>query len=243
MKSVFYWSPILDSVTGQFRLAEVQKGLPAYNFGDVLGIEVLQHVARKRFAYGGIKTADIFVTGTVGQLIEMHGGAKEGAVIAGIGTDPKREAKIDWRATYDVRMVRGPLTRDLWDLPKEIPMGDPGLLADEVYGPSEKAYEVGYVKHFKDATEPPEEVTKSSRSIVIGAGAAPSEIIPLIASCERIVTSSLHGAIVADAYGIPWRRHGAPVGLNQKWEDYRLSIEERGIGRLKDDIRDVLRGL
>ncbi|MEU2202206.1 polysaccharide pyruvyl transferase family protein [Isoptericola sp. NPDC019482] len=243
MKSVFYWSPILDSVTGQFRLSEVRKGLPAYNFGDVLGLELLQKVTGRRFAYGGVKTADIFVTGTVGQLVEMHGGAKEGAVIAGIGTDPKREPKIDWANRYDVRLVRGPLTRDRWGLASGIPLGDPGLIAQEAFGVVEKQYQIGYVRHFKDRTEAPAELRHSGKSIMIDAGTAPSEAIPLIASCERIITSSLHGAVVADSYGIPWRRHRAPVGLDLKWEDYRLAIEERGIEELKAGIYEVLSDL
>ncbi|WP_429458552.1 hypothetical protein [Microbacterium sp. ZKA21] len=227
-------------MTGQFKVKEVQEGLPAFNFGDVLGIEILKHVARKRFAYGAIKIADIFVTGTVGQLIEMHGGAKEGAVIAGIGTDPTRETKIDWQGTYDVRMVRGPLTRELWRLPKEIPMGDPGLLAREVYGEVEKRYTTGHVRHFKDRTPIPDHVANDPNAIVIEAAGAPADVIPLIAACNQISTSSLHGAIVADSYGIPWSRHGAPVGLGRKWEDYSLALEERGIERLKSDITDVL---
>lgn len=243
MKSVFYWSPILDSVTGQFKVKEVEEGLPPINFGDVLGIEVLKHVARKRFAYGAIKIADIFVTGTVGQLIEMHGGAKPGAIMAGIGTDPTRETKIDWPGTYDVRLVRGPLTRDLWRLPKDIPMGDPGLLAREVYGDAEKKHTIGHVRHFRDRTPVPDEVTADPNAIIIDAGAAPAKVIPLIASCERITTSSLHGAIVADSYEIPWKRHGAPVGLSRKWDDYTLALEERGLARLQDEIRGVLSAL
>ena len=243
MKSVFYWSPILESVTGQFRPKEVAEGLPPFNFGDVLGIEILSHVARKRFAYGSIKVADIFVTGTVGQLIEMHGGAKEGAVLAGIDTDPTRETKIDWPATYDVRLVRGPLTREHLRLPKDIPLGDPGLLAREVYGEVDRQYETGWVRHYRDRVPVPDEILHDPKAIVIDAGAPPATVIPLIASCAKISTSSLHGAVVADSYGIPWSRRNASVGLDRKWDDYRLAVQGRGVERLKADIHGVLSAL
>lgn len=243
MKSVFYWSPILDSVTGQFKKAEVQAGMPAYNFGDVLGIDILQGVTNRRFAYGPIRTADIFVTGTTGQLIEMHGGAKEGAVIAGIGTDPRKETKIDWQTFYDVRLVRGPLTRKRWQLSKDTPLGDPGLLAKEVFGEFDFEHEIGFVRHFKDRTAVPAEVLKAHSAIIIDAGRPPSDVIPEIASCELIVTSSLHGAIVADSYGIPWRRHSAGVGLDLEWNDYQLAVEDRGVSGLREDIQRVLRDI
>jgi len=211
-----------------------------FNFGDALGIEVIQKLTDTRFAYGPIKTADIFVTGTVGQLIEMHGGAKPGAILAGIGTDPKKETAIDWPGTYDVRLVRGPLTRDAWKLSKDIPLGDPGIVSREIYGEREKRYDVGFVRHFMDKTDLPTEIGSSERSIVIRADQSPSAVIPLIAACRTLVTSSLHGAIVADSYGIPWRRHRAPVGLDLKWEDYRLAVEQHGIERLKENVTEVL---
>lgn len=243
MKSVFYWSPILNSITGEFRLDCVRDNLPAYNFGDALGIEVMKRLQGKRFAYGPIKTADLFITGTVAPLIEMHGGAKEGAILAGVGTDPVKETKYDWQNKYDIRLVRGPLTRDKWGLAKDMPMGDPGLLTAELYGSFERKYRIGYIRDWKDRTKAPEELAATPGSITIDAGSAPEEVIPLIASCDRVITSSLHGAIVADSYGIPWQRHRAPVGLDMKWQDYSLSVEERGIERLKDDIRTVLAAL
>lgn len=48
-------------------------------------------------------------------------------------------------------------------------------------------------------------------------------------SCERITTDSLHAAILADAYGIPWR----PLRWEPKWADH---FEMLGIDRQPDDF-------
>lgn len=240
MRSVFYWSPILDTVTGQFQSSEIEKGVPVFNFGDVLGIEILSKIKRERFAYGPLKTADIFVTGTVGQLIEMHGGAKPGAILAGIGTDPRKDTTVNWPDTYDIRLVRGPLTRAKFRLPDTVPLGDPGLLAREVYGQFEKKFDIGFVRHYKDRTPEPDDVLTAESKSVIEAAQPPSRVCRAIAECRSIVTSSLHGAVVADSYGIPWRRHRAPVGLDLKWEDYRAAVDEYGVTKLKSDIEEAL---
>ncbi len=49
-----------------------------------------------------------------------------------------------------------------------------------------------------------------------------------ILSCEKIVSSSLHGIILADAYGIPsaWLSSTTPKGLEFKFYDYFISVNK-----------------
>lgn len=54
-----------------------------------------------------------------------------------------------------------------------------------------------------------------------------TDVIDDIASCDAILSSSLHGLIVAEAYGIPnvWIEFGKPlIGGHFKFHDFFLSI-------------------
>lgn len=52
------------------------------------------------------------------------------------------------------------------------------------------------------------------------------QTIRSILGCKRILTSSLHGLILADAYNIPsaWMETDTPKGLDFKYFDYFLSV-------------------
>jgi len=54
------------------------------------------------------------------------------------------------------------------------------------------------------------------------------ETLTGILSCEKILSSSLHGIILADAYGISsaWLRSSTPKGLEFKFYDYFLSVNK-----------------
>lgn len=131
-----------------------------------------------------------------------------------------------------VYAVRGPLSRDLLlsqgiECPEVY--GDPALLLPWFYKPKiEKKYKIGVIFHWEDEKidiakdfKETEEVIKISSNLPV------FEFIDKINSCEKIVSSSLHGIIVADAYGIPSIRLTLPNDRNDdfKFEDYFLSVK------------------
>jgi hypothetical protein len=88
----------------------------------------------------------------------------------------------------------------------DIPMGDAGILASYLLTePVEKNYQVGIIAHYKEQDEPifQELVNTYPQSLFIDVRQTPDAVIRQIASCECIISSSLHGLIIADSLGIP----------------------------------------
>lgn len=123
--------------------------------------------------------------------------------------------------------VRGPKTRDLL-LTQGIECppiyGDPALLLPWlVKNDIEKRYRIGIVPHFYHA-KAMKEIVKLDESIrIIDVEKPFYTVMREILSCDVILSSSLHGLIVAESYGIPalLLTLGNPLhGDYFKFEDY-----------------------
>ena len=104
----------------------------------------------------------------------------------------------------DIRAVRGPLTRIiLMDQGYEVPeiYGDPAILMPLIYDISvEKKYKVGLITHFN---EPVEDDSKDEFHRINIVTDDYKNFVKEIKSCEMIISSSLHGIIFAESYGVP----------------------------------------
>jgi len=112
----------------------------------------------------------------------------------------------------EVRAVRGPLTLEYLKKNGLIcnpVFGDPVLLLRRVYNPTkiEKKYKYGIICHYEDITPELDKGIVKDETIlkinIIQDLSNPYLIIDQILSCEKIVSSSLHGLIVADLYEVP----------------------------------------
>jgi pyruvyltransferase len=107
-------------------------------------------------------------------------------------------------------------------------LGDPGLLADRLlpdHKQMEKTHRVGLVPHYKER----EDMRVASLAaqvpgaVVLDVFLDPVEFIRRAAACEFILSSSLHGLVVADSLGIPnaWMSlSGSVRGSGFKFLDY-----------------------
>jgi pyruvyltransferase len=131
-----------------------------------------------------------------------------------------------------IHAVRGPLTRKfLIEQGIECPdvYGDPALLLPRIFSPKvEKKYKVGIVPHFVDQKNNWVRLQSVREDVLVINVYEPVEkVIADILSCKSILSSSLHGLIVADAYEIPslWIKLSDKVkGDGFKFRDYLLSI-------------------
>ena len=105
------------------------------------------------------------------------------------------------RGEMSRRVLEGKLGRSL-----DVPTGDPGMLASLLFTePVPKAHRLGVIPHFRERDDPrfPELSRLSDDSVVIDPTGEPLSVIREIAACELVISSSLHGLIVADSFGIP----------------------------------------
>lgn len=128
----------------------------------------------------------------------------------------------------NVKGVRGIMTlnklKDYMNVSKVL-LGDPGLLLPFYYNPNpNKKYKVGVTPHIMDY-----ERSKDSNHFVIDLrmgdetiSEAVERVIYQINQCESILSSSLHGLVVAKAYGIPAEHfHSASlIGDGFKFRDF-----------------------
>ena len=134
--------------------------------------------------------------------------------------------------------VRGPLTRGrLLALGIDCPdvYGDPALLLPLIYtSQTEKKYKYGFIPHYIDYDL--SHVVKFREEhpdilfIKFEGYTSWYNVIDQINSCEKIISSSLHGLIVSDAYGIPNVRillSDNIVGGDFKFKDYFGGVKRK----------------
>lgn len=126
----------------------------------------------------------------------------------------------------------------------DVPLGDGGLLAEKWLGyKPEKKYRVGIIPHFreKDYSLLSEIKNHYPDSIIIDLGESPMDVVKKIASCELILSSSLHGLIISDSFHIP-NKHITlyPFGERIKSDGFKFADYYSSYG-LKDSPIDMSR--
>ena len=167
----------------------------------------------------------------IGSIIETH--ANKNSIIWGSGSMYGGERNLNEKPKK-VLAVRGPLTRKYLlsqgvDCPEVY--GDPALLIPLIYQPNvNKKYKLGVIPHYVDFDSEYLSNLKSDSNVkIIDFRGYENwhDVIEEICECEYIVSSSLHGLIISDAYGIPnmWIRLSNKInGGNFKYHDYFMSV-------------------
>lgn len=134
-----------------------------------------------------------------------------------------------------IQFVRGPLTRErLLKIGCYCPpvYGDPGLLLPLYYKPNiNKTHKLGIIPHYIHYDIVSKMYKNSNKIKIINLMNDNIElVINEILSCEKIISSSLHGLIVSDAYKIPnkWVKFNNKInGDDTKFYDYFKSVDRR----------------
>jgi hypothetical protein len=161
-----------------------------------------------------------------GSIISLAG---PGCTVWGAGL-MHREGAVSPTARY--LAVRGPRTRARAltcgaDCPAVY--GDPALLLPRLYSPViTPSRSPGFVAHFSDRPRIDDAWAAAQGIRLIDIQQDIEAVIDQVASCDWVMSSCLHGLIVAHAYGVPalWvRLRDLPSGDGIKFADYYESLE------------------
>ncbi len=198
------------------------------NFGDIINPIILDKLFNKKVKHVNSKhyNKDFYLV--IGSVL---GRARKNTIVWGSGfisSDSRCQEK-----PKKIYAVRGPKTREILlsqgiDCPEVY--GDPALLLPRIYNPKiEKKYKLGIVPHLVDRDNKWLSSLENDNEVLILdiLEKDPFKFIDNLLSCEKIASSSLHGIIASDAYGIPsvWLEFSKNViGDGFKFEDYFICL-------------------
>ena len=139
------------------------------------------------------------------------------------------EGKHDFNPKAKILAVRGPLTRNLLRIHgRNCPdiYGDPALIVPQLFNPPvKKKYRVGVILRWAEDEWDRANFSPDVKKINMSATDIEGTLEEML-ECEAIFSSSLHGIVLADAYGIPsaWLSSTTPKGLHFKFYDYYISV-------------------
>lgn len=219
---------------GAFAAEASKEGLPLYywqqnhfvNFGDYLSLKLVE-----RIVAGPVKVHQNYPWNKVKKLLAIGSilsFGKDNDVIWGTGINGKLLQKKDYAfSKLDVRAVRGPLTeaflQENFQIESPKIYGDPALLLPYFFPEFEKKVNPQFkyiiIPHYSENNLFP----KTIDGQVIYTTDPWNEVIEKILDSEFVISSSLHGIIVAEAFGIPARMlRVGPTEPLFKYQDYYL---------------------
>lgn len=207
------------------------------NFGDKLTQLLMAHFADVELDWAPAATADCVVVGSVLESLPPDWAG----IVAGAGK--LHEGSRIYLPDADIYSLRGPLTAA--GIPGDYALGDPGMLASELVENVDKQYHLGIVPHWSDTELENRHEFRNFDPHIIRPDGDPLDVIREIGRCRKIVSSSLHGVIVADSFGIPRRTEiasrFASEGGTFKFRDYNASINvEFEVGRTQEAPRYLI---
>lgn len=195
------------------------------NFGDILTPYLLWNLFEYKCVLNRFPFKEPTLMG-VGSIISRAEGY---SIIWGSGL-----MRSDGPLKRDARYlsVRGPLTYEKLKekgIPCPAIFGDPALLMPKIYSPQiNSKFEYGILPHYVDYDVVKKWYQNDTNVHVINVlNSDPTKVIDQVLLCDKIISSSLHGVIIAHAYNIPaiWVKHSDKLsGDGVKFEDYFESV-------------------
>lgn len=200
-----------------------------YNWGDDVNKYLMEQISGKKIIPYQCSIFQRVHYLCIGSLLQWNGD-KDG-IVWGSGL---REA-LPVRPCKQFLAVRGPLTRNEllkqgYDCPEVY--GDPALLFPRYYQPKvSKQYKVGIIAHFSELESQAFREVEGRfdiHFIDIKHYGRYTNFIDEIYKCQYVLSSSLHGCIISDAYEVPnlWCKFTDYVaeGDGFKFRDYYASV-------------------
>lgn len=210
---------LIDANTDQV-FCDLNQMLPCYwwdetaNFGDWIGPWLISMKTGKiaiNSRHIGKVPQTIF---SVGSVIHHLKSINEKTIVWGSGLIKPLDRRNTWHLKKKIKLVkfsgvRGRLTQSelVNKLGLNIPdvLGDPALLLPRYYQPKSQAkIRISLCPHIQHHEEFKNKFKQYNDINVVDLKRDPRDVIDDIVNSEICISSSLHGLIIAQAYGIPW---------------------------------------
>jgi len=200
--------------------ARVHYHLGHPNFGDDINLWFLRQVSGIDFRWGAASRPHLLGIGSI------LGKATGESWVWGSGFIMPPERPVP--APARVIGVRGRLSAEILGA-RPAHLGDPVCLIDRLLTrPEVRPGSLGIVPHVTQVACWRRRLAGRPEFSVIDPAGDPVSVVRAIAACERVASQSLHGLIVADAYGIPavWLEpSGNMMGGAFKFRDHFTSMD------------------
>ncbi|MBB5533981.1 polysaccharide pyruvyl transferase family protein [Rhizobium giardinii] len=143
----------------------------------------------------------------------------------GYGTLPDMSDSREW----DIRCVRGPLTAQKVGVDPKLGIVDPAVMVAEMpeFKNLPKKHKKSFVPHWESAAAGIWPIICGTVGLhYIDPRGDAKEVIREIAQSELIIAESMHGAILADAFRVPWVAVTTSNSINSfKWNDWAQTVD------------------
>lgn len=150
-------------------------------------------------------------------------------LVLGSGCGYGRPSQLTPPGDWDVRAVRGPLTAHALGLPPATGILDPAVLIADFpeFQNLPKTHRIAFVPHWQSAIAGAWRAICAALGIAyIDPGADSKAVVREIAMSRLLLAESLHGAILADAFRVPWIAVATSRAINRfKWNDWTQSLD------------------
>jgi len=176
------------------------------NFGDEITRLLIEKIFHKDVEWAAPSECDMIGAGSIlAEAYELKQQNKPYVWSSGLIKDDKLRIPA---SEFKFCSVRGSLTLGRIDgVAKNVTRGDAGLLASyllpERIG-KRKKYRIGILPHYADTSSEFMRVMKHREAVTVIDATWPCEkVVEAISQCEVLISSSMHGLIVADSVGTP----------------------------------------
>lgn len=183
------------------------------NVGDMLGPYILEKISKikpiQKAPSDNLNESCLMMVGSTAR------DSRKNSILSGVGiilkNDTIKEFKDVWavRGKKTLEKVKETINKNNYNIDiNDIALGDPGILMPFFYpnyliNTVKKKYKYGVILHYVDDIKVFRRNLYHKNVIFISVSLPVEEFINQIILCEKILSSSLHGIILANAYNIP----------------------------------------
>lgn len=216
------------------------------NFGDELTPLIIERLFNRRCKWSPPSECDVVGAGSIIEILERE---SHGNHVKVWGSGFIESGGINKSKNLTFHAVRGKHSQARAGKSTNIALGDPALLLPLVFKPKRSnTYKVGIIPHYVDADSSLIDRFKSMDGVTIIDVLKPvEEVVALINSCQLILSSSLHGLIVSDAYNIPncWiplsdKLYGGKYKFDDYYSVFGRKANPISIDTINEDAIDLL---